>query len=293
MQPSSPEAANWTPGRLGASVGTREWADFVRLKLVSHVEHLGEDDDGFLGYIELLKEHRAWSLLTKHDGSTFRTREEFCAYKRPWGLGTPWEKLRPFVRAAYAKRGMSEGEIDRALEQDGVKVAMTTEESTALARAALAAKREENHADAALSYCNTNSEAPSRAEQVRLSVLRAINRAPEPVQQAYREGRISQTLAAKLGPAEPDDKAPPDRVRAYLDIRARNEEIAREIVKAPDRKTADAIVRERLGVEAPAVVRLEKHPDRAAARLVERFGRDWCRDLVAALDAAVHREEER
>ena len=30
--------------------------------------------------------------------------------------------------------------------------------------------------------------------------LRSINRAPDTVKDAYREGRISQTLAAKLGP---------------------------------------------------------------------------------------------
>lgn len=43
--------------------------------------------------------------------------------------------------------------------------------------------------------------------------------------------------------------------------------------------------------EAPRV-QLSREPDRAAARLVARFGRDWCRDLVAALDAAVQREGE-
>ena len=37
--------------------------------------------------------------------------------------------------------------------------------------------------------------APRTAKQ-----LRAINRAPDVVKDAYREGRISQTLAAKLGP---------------------------------------------------------------------------------------------
>ena len=30
------------------------------------------------------------------------TREEFCAYKRPWGLGVPIEKLEPYAMAAFA-----------------------------------------------------------------------------------------------------------------------------------------------------------------------------------------------
>jgi hypothetical protein len=39
-------------------------------------------------------------------------------------------------------------------------------------------------------------------------------------------------------------------------------------------------------------VTLDETPDRAAARLVERFGAEWCRDLVVALDAAVQRQGE-
>lgn len=37
-------------------------------------------------------------------------------------------------------------------------------------------------------------------------------------------------------------------------------------------------------------VALPSEPDRAASRLVERFGREWCADLVIALDAAVQKE---
>jgi hypothetical protein len=39
-------------------------------------------------------------------------------------------------------------------------------------------------------------------------------------------------------------------------------------------------------------VQLDEAPDRAAARLVQRFGEAWCRDLVVALDAAVQRQGE-
>lgn len=252
---------NWTPGRLGAPVGTREWADAVRLKLVSQVEHLGEDDESFVGWLELLTEHRAWSLLTKRDGSTFRTREEFCAYERPWGLGATWERLRPYVRAAYAKRGMSEDQIDRALELDGVPEPEKTGPKGA--------------SEVSGNDCRKLSAKPERT----VRQLRAINRAPEAIREAYQEGRISQTLAAKLGPKNPDP-----------DTAAKVAEIAQEVRRMKDRKQVDALVRERLGVEAPVTVRVERQPDRAASRLVERFGREWCRDLVIALDAAVQRE---
>ncbi len=195
MQSRSETGQNWTVGRGGAPVGTRDWADFVRLQLVSQVEHLGEDDESFVGYLELLQEHRAWSLLTRHDGSTFRTREEFCAYKRPWGLGNTWAKLRPYVVSGLAKRGLGEAEIDRRLALDGVPVAMPREESIAVANAARLAETPKP------STPHGEGTRPAHAVTER---LRAITRAPEAVQDAYREGRISQTLAAKLGPKDPD-----------------------------------------------------------------------------------------
>lgn len=256
MQPSSAPSQNWTPGRLGAPVGSREWADAVRLKLVAQVEHIGEDDESFLGWIDLLEEHRAWSLLTRRDGSTFRTREEFCAFERPWGLGTPWEKLRPYVRAAMAKRGTADDVIERALALGGVP--------------------EPEKTGPKASAVVSGSDCPKPPDRT-LKVLRAINRAPEAIREAYQDGRISQALAAKCGPKNPEPETA-----------AKMAEIARFIRDEPDRRRVDAIVREQLGVEEPAVVRLTRRPDGAAQKLVERFGREWCRDLMIALDAKVN-----
>lgn len=262
MPPSSSIDQHWTPGRSGAPVGTREWADFVRLKLVSQVEHLGEDDESFIGWIELLEEHRAWPLLTKRDGSTFRTIEEFCAYQRPWGLGTPWSKLRPYLAAGLAKRGWPEDKIARFLALQQVPEPAQGER-TDIAPAL----------DTSRGECGKSSPAAQRT----VEALRAINRAPESVREAYQEGRISQALAAKLGPKNPDP-----------DTAAKVAEIAQAIRREPDRKRVDELVRARLGVEAPLTVRVERDPGRAATRLVERFGREWCSDLVIALDAAVN-----
>jgi len=83
--------------------------------------------------------------------------------------------------------------------------------------------------------------------------LQAINRAPEAVKDAYREGRISQTLAAKLGPKNPDP-----------DTAAQIAEIAQEIRRVPERKAVDTLVRSRLGTPAPGPI------DRAIAA-VERL----------------------
>jgi hypothetical protein len=262
------EGQNWTPGRLGAPVGTQEWADAVRLELLGMVEHLGEDDESFIGWIDLLQEHRAWSLLTKRDGSTFRTREEFCSHQRPWGLGTPWERLRPYVVAGLAKRGMSADAIDRHLALDGVPEATPIEERAKMG----AEKRWAGEDDARGNDCPTHDTPPDRT----IKQLRAINRAPDAVKDAYREGRISQTLAAKLGPKDPD----PDTAALIAAISA-------EVRDVPERKKVDAIVRERLRVPAPVSVRVDSDPAAFARRLVEKFGREWCVSFMRALEQSI------
>lgn len=265
---ADPTGQNWTTGRLGAPVGTQEWADAVRLKLVAHVDHLGEDDDGWLGWLELLDNHRAWSLLTKHDGSTFRTREEFCAYKRPWGLGTPIEKLEPYVMAAFAKRGIPLEEAHRRWKTGGVSSGLSKEEVAALGRAAkrelvdLASGDKSGPDDAKeLSSlkgndCPLGDAPPERT----IKQLRAITRAPAAVQEAYHKGRISQTLAAKLGPKDPA----PEQAATIA-------EIAREIRTMPDRKQVDALVRERLGVKRDLVGDLLRMFARLSREDRERF----------------------
>jgi hypothetical protein len=44
------------------------------------------------------------------------------------------------------------------------------------------------------------------------------------------------------------------------------------------------------GIRRPTVQLTNANPDSAAARLVERFGTEWCRDLMIALDAACAKE---
>lgn len=267
------DGGNWTHGRAGAPIGSQEWADHIRLKLVAMVEHLGEDDEGFVRYIELLQEHRAWSLLTKKDGSTFRTREEFCSYKRPWGLGISWDRLRPYVVAGLAKRGMAPEAIDRALALDGVPEPTPTEEACARAREA----RSQNTGDS-LSHHNDGieniREKGARVPTATVERLRAINRAPDAIREAYKEGRISQTLAAKLGPKDPD----PETAATIA-------EIAAAVRGLPERKAVDEVVRSRLGVPKPIVVRLDADPVKAAQKLREKFGDEWLRALVAEVSA--------
>ena len=82
---------------------------------------------------------------------------------------------------------------------------------------------------------------PNRAISVSISNetakrLRAITRAPSAIQDAYREGRISQTLAAKLGPKNPT----PEKA-------AQVAEIAAGVRRLKNRRAVDSFVREQLG----------------------------------------------
>lgn len=302
-----PMGQNWSQGRLGAPIGTRDWADAVRLKVLAASEHLGESDDDFVGWIELLQDHRAWSLLTKQDGTTFASREEFCAYRKPWGLNRSWRELHPYITAALAKRGMSPDAIDRHLALDGVPEPMPAEESIAGARAAKTQKHSESlrgngcpseptkapgRPDVQTSTEVSGNDCPRSPDDIpdrTIKQLRAINRAPDAIKDAYKEGRISQTLAAKLGPVEVDTKRP----NTYdPDTAALMQAIAEEIRTIPDRKEVDAVVRERLRVPKPMSLRVDGDPAAVAKRLVEKLGADWCEALIDALRAAASRRGE-
>lgn len=246
---------SWSHGSSAADVGSKEWADFVRLQLVSMVDHLGENEESFVGYVELVRQHRAWTLMNRKDGSTFKTIEEFCAERRPWGLGTTWTKLRPFLVSGMAKRGKSPDEIERALQLETVPEPMPGPGR---------GRRE-------LQQEKTGNDCPPFPDRT-AKQLRAITRAPDAVKDAYREGRISQTLAAKLGPKNPS----PEQA-------ARIAEVAQEVRRTKTREETDTVVRRRLGIKAPTLVD-------QAFKLVERMTPaerlDFDRQIRPLIDAA-------
>jgi hypothetical protein len=86
-------------GRESAPVGTRAWAERVRLHMQGLVSSVRTKPEALTWYIDLVKEHQAWTLMNKDDGSFFKTFEEFCEYRQPWGLGKPWPELKPFIVA--------------------------------------------------------------------------------------------------------------------------------------------------------------------------------------------------
>jgi hypothetical protein len=81
-------------GRAGAPIGTRDWADSLRLHSHGVVKRANEIPAEFKQLCDFLVKHRAWTLMNKPDGTFFATFEEFCAHRRPWGWGHPYEKLK-------------------------------------------------------------------------------------------------------------------------------------------------------------------------------------------------------
>lgn len=213
--------ANVDPGYgdPNAPIGSVEWAKRWRLDFQGIAKRLPAAPEQGAMFLEIGKQHRAWTLITDADGEHFRTWEAFCAYRQPWGLGMDPVKFDAFLRAARGDR-----EVDLlTVAPDG---------------------RASNGAN---QHTGPREESPHRAEKAtrdKETRLRAILRAPEQVQDLYREGLIRQTDAAKLGPRSPT----PEQAAAIVQARERIEAIDRDIPAREFRKRAGEVVREALGV---------------------------------------------
>jgi len=88
-------------GRESAPVGSRLWAERVRLDMQGVVGSIEKKPQAVKFYVDLVKKHQAWTLMNRPDGSFFKTFEEFCEHRSPWGLGRPWSELRLYIVAAF------------------------------------------------------------------------------------------------------------------------------------------------------------------------------------------------
>jgi hypothetical protein len=103
------EERAWREERVAASeryFGSHEWADDVRDSLQSLANGMFNEPLKLAEYVAKLRPVSGWTLLNKPDGSYFKTLEEFCAHRQPWGLGMPWEEIRRKVNPALAILGV-------------------------------------------------------------------------------------------------------------------------------------------------------------------------------------------
>jgi hypothetical protein len=227
-------------GKGGSPIGTRDWADYVRLHSHAVVDEAIERPAEFKKIHDFIVEHRAWTLMNKPDGSFFTTIEEFSAHRRPWGWSRPYDELRPFLAIAAGK--MKIATPAGPVAADGEKV-------LALATAPVDGRqknganqhtgpREDTHPrgeyppprrDARPDALDLHPRGENPRTPGNLQRVQAILRAPVEAQALYKAGLLGEKTAAKLGPRG-TTKAPLTPAKAAR---------VREAVNA-----AEAIVRE-------------------------------------------------
>jgi hypothetical protein len=164
------------PGDQFAERGTTAWADWQRSRMKHALKDVNFEARQIVQVIRDMcaGEQPAWHLMTRHEGSGFRTFEEFVT--SPEGLAFP----------DYPKfRGM-------ALSEPGV---MNEREFDLLTKAP-ALTREEAGGEKGK---EKNSQA-SQGDLFKAKRMRAIGRAPALVRRLYVGGLIDAGLAALLGP---------------------------------------------------------------------------------------------
>ena len=208
--------ANVDPGYgdPNAPIGSVEWAKRWRLDFQGIAKRLPAAPEQGAMFLEIGKQHRAWTLITDADGEHFRTWEAFCAYRQPWGLGVDPVKFHNILKATVGER--EHGMITVPPARQGERTDLE----------------------------ETSSHGGEKLIPRKETRLRAILRAPEQVQDLYREGLIRQTDAAKLGPRSPT----PEQAAAIVQARERIEAIDRDIPAREFRRRAGEVVREALGI---------------------------------------------
>lgn len=265
-------------GRDDAPIGSEPWAQAVRLHLQAIIKRLHQDPEGVKSYYDIISKHRAWTLMNKPDGSYFATWEEFCAHRQPWGLGKPWEEIRPFLEAAFGKRGVELATVaPDARRNNG------------------ATQSRDGNGQLLPSEPDSGHRVPNRktvADEKHEKRLRAILRAPEPIQDAYRAGVIGQVDAAKLGPRDPEPeqaarivevaRAVAPKIDAAKSLPKRDREKAKRAINATVREMLDAKPRAKGSTFSPrsyedvwtAITRLPRDEQRTIhqrlTRLLER-----------------------
>lgn len=161
-----------------APVGSLEWAKRWRLCFQNVARQLPSAPETSRKFYEQGKQYRAWTLITDEHGTMFRTFEQFCECRQPWGLGIrPASKFFAYLQAEIGPRAAA---LETVAPGDDVG-GRPTNNST--------------HREGSFPHAK-----PER--------LRAILRAPDLIQHLYREGLVSQTTATLMGPKQPDeDKA--------------------------------------------------------------------------------------
>lgn len=245
-------------GSKVAEVGTVAWAERVRLELMGCVKDIPSHVDRIRRYIDIFQSHRAWTLLRDRNGQPFDTFEAFCSTPQPFGLGMPWQSLRPYVEARIGKRAVDLATVAPA------KVPEPPPPGPGRGK----------KKDRAPSAPGFHKQDGSRSEKQ----LRAIaERAPEPARELYKQGLLGQKEAAKLGPKNPrpEDAARVTAIAQELASEARALDASTEVLRKQAQRALNLKARQLLGVQSDRVTEL--------LRAIERLADDDRMKLVATM----------
>jgi hypothetical protein len=217
-------------GDARAPVGTEPWARRWRVELYSMVRNMDQNPESVETHIHLGEKFDAWRLLKNKEGNPFSSLRELCEAPNPYGIEYPYDKLIAFLEIVHGKRTVQLATVAPAQPGPG------------------------------RGHEKDSAERKTLSGHSKESALRAILRAPIEVQELYRDGLISQKLAAQLGPKKAEKAKPREEVAAAIKAVAR------------DRKAIDDAVRNLLGQRKPTrVEQAVKLVAAMTARELERF----------------------
>ncbi len=235
-------------GDPNAPPGSPDWAMRWRMDLQNEVKKLPLPVETIRKAFEQGQTYRAWTLLKrpKEDGGKpFADFDTFCSYREPWGLGMDPVKFRAYLAAELGDKA-----ADLVAGKPSPKPGAPEGNKNA-------AKGDGKNNSAANAGLNTKARRQGERKEEYIS---AVLRAPEVVQQMYRDDRITQADAAKMGPKKPT----PEQAAKVAQARQELEKISPALPKPEARKQAKRIVQRHLGGQAPPPLELVK---RACARL--------------------------
>jgi hypothetical protein len=168
---SAPLEGVFPQGDPLADVGTEGWASRTRIVLLSKLDGTRFTIHDFKLYLDQFFLHQGWHLLTRKDGSQYRSFQDFVEEPRPWGLGTPYTSFRAL--------------IDRlTVSGDG---------------------RADNDANQYTGPRVDSCPGDKNASMFRQSRLRAVNRSPVIIQHMWDKGWIGLLVAARFGPVASEE----------------------------------------------------------------------------------------
>ncbi len=177
------------PGDMSAPRGSESWARGLRGMLQGSISSAESQPRNFFYMVRLALDHRAWTFWKDAKGETFKTFEAFCEAPRPFGLAHKLRSIWHVLLAGAVQEMGDEGEAQRYLAAATVSEPRPLPPPPGPGRGHKATSHE--------------GKLLLTPEEKKAALLRAVNRSPDVVKDAYRAGLIGQVEAAKLGPKNP------------------------------------------------------------------------------------------